>query len=285
MSNSSAGKQKQVLSIAVVVVLLLLLGGFYFWLNRDQSATNVTSPIPINRPAVQPGEAVVTPPAAAPVAEAPMPTLAPEVVSAPQHPIVPPPLSLDGSDSQVKLAFTDLAPDMAKWMVSDQQLRKWVLAIDLMADGDVPKQYRPLSIPIAHFEPDVQGVEPAQQFFMKPDGFARTNLVVTLFTAIDPDTLVQYYKAWLPILEKAYQEQGKKDTFDRRFRMALQRVIDARPLGVTPALAKRGGVIYVYADSQLESASDVEKMLWRMGPDNGAKVQAFLKQVVQRLPR
>jgi len=282
MNDSSATKQKQVLSIAIIVVLLVLLGGFYFWLNRGQEPESVTASVPITRPVVQPSEV----PAAVPAPEETAPAPAPEeVVNVPQHPIIPPPVSLDGSDDEVKLALTDLAPQMAKWMVSEQQLRKWVLAIDLMADGDVPKQYRPLSIPIEHFEPEVRGTEPAQEFFMKPESFNRTDLVVKLFTAIDVNVLAQYYKAWLPMLEKAYQEQGKKDKFDQRFRMALQRVIDAKPLTVTPALAKRGGVIYVYADSQLESATDIEKMLWRMGPDNSAKVQAFLKQVLQRLPK
>jgi len=159
-----------------------------------------------------------------------------------------------------------------------------VLAIDLMADGDVPKQYRPLSIPFDRFEPEVRGTEPAQEFFMKPEGFTRTDLVVKLFTSMDVDAVAEYYRFWLPILEKTYQEQGKKDSFDQRFRAALQRVMDVKPLNIMPALAKRGGVIFVYADSQLESATDVEKMMWRLGPDNSAKVQAYIKQLQAALP-
>jgi len=198
---------------------------------------------------------------------------------------VPAPTTLDGSDTQVKLAVADLAPGMAVWIIADQQLRKWVLAIDLMADGNVPKSYRPLSYPIGHFEPEARGTEPNVQYTMTTQSFTRADVLVKVFTAIDPALIAQYYQAWLPILDKAYQEQGKKDKFDQRFRMALQRVIDAKPLTTEPMLMKHGGVIYVYVDDKLEAATDVEKMMWRLGADNSFKIQNYLKQVLQQLPK
>ena len=264
--------------IITVVVVSLLLGGFYLWANRSLPAAPVeTAPVVVPVP-LQP-EAEAEP---LPVQEAPAAELAP-VPEQPSKPIVPVAATVDGSDGQVKLAIADLAPGMASWFVSEQQIRKWVLAIDLMADGDVPKQYRPIAYPLVRFEPEVRGVEPEQQFLVKADSYKRTELFVNLFTAMDVQHLARYYRAWLPLLEKAYQEQGKKDKFDQRFRTAVQRVIDVKPLAEAPMLKKRGGVIYVYADEKLEAATDVEKMMWRMGPDNSLKLQNYLKELQQHL--
>lgn len=264
-----------VIAIAVVAVLL---GGLYIWSNRSQPEP-IAETAAIVVPTPVPSETIP-----APVEEA-QPETAPPVANSVHKPAVPVPATVDGSDGQVKRAVADLAPGMAAWFVSEQQIRKWVLAIDVMADGDVPKQYRPLAYPLARFEPEVRGVEPNQQFLASELSYKRTGLLVNLFTAIDVHYLVQYYQEWLPLLEKAYQEQGKKDKFDQRFRVALQRVLDVKPLATTPELKKRGGVIYVYADEKLEAASDVEKMLWRMGPDNSLKIQNYLRQLQAALPR
>jgi hypothetical protein len=259
--------------VAVVASAYLLVNHSH----TDSSTNQIVLPTSITPPA--PVEPQVSEPA--------IPTEAPTGTAnnLAKRTLVPPPRSLDNSDIQVKLAVADLAPDMAEWLASDQQLRKWVLAIDLMADGHVPKQYRPLAFPITRFEPAVFGSEAHAQFSMKPESFTRADGLVKLLTAIDPDVLAQYYRSWLPILEKAYAEQGKKDKFDQRFRAALQQVIDVKPLEANPVLKKRGGVIYVYADDKLEAASDVEKMLWRLGPDNSSKLQTFAQQLQQHLPK
>lgn len=82
------------------------------------------------------------------------------------------------------------------------------------------------------------------------------------------------YREWLPILEKAYSEQGKPDTFDQRARQTISQVLGAEQLSDTPALT-RPSVLYRYADETLEQASDVDKLLWRMGPENSAQLQDF----------
>lgn len=267
------------LIIIVIAAVVLLLGGFYIWSGRSTPAALPEVAV-VDRSSVPLGETpVVVQETEVPVDEAPL------VDSAALKPIVAVPANIENSDAAVKLAIADLAPGMAAWIVSDQQIRKWVLAIDLMADGDVSKSYRPISYPLSRFEPEARGVEPDQEFIMRVENYRRTDLLVNLFVAIDVNHLAQYYLAWSPLLEKAYQEQGKKDKFNQRLHAALQRVLDVKPLASMPLLKKRGGVIYVYADEKLEAATDVEKMLWRMGPDNSLKLQDYLRQLQQRLPR
>lgn len=259
-------------------VSILVLIGFYLWLEyqpTEQIEVSGTVPVPMD---IQSPPKVIEPPhepVLAPVVETiPLPI-------EPPKPLVVAPTKIDGSDETVRRVAGELAPALLDWLTPDQQVRKWVLSIDLMADGEVPKQYRPLVYPMERFAVETVHENSVDQLFLAETNFSRTNLLVQVVTAIDPALVVHYYKAWLPLLEKAYAEQGKPGLFDQRFTAALDRVIAVKPLMVKPALVRKGGVMYAYTDSQYENASDVEKMCWRMGPDNSAKLQEWLKQVRQ----
>ena len=69
-----------------------------------------------------------------------------------EAPLVAPPVSLEGSDVQVKEAVLDFAPAMASWLLPDQQIRKWVLLVDLMAEGKLPRRYRPAKLSHGHLQ-------------------------------------------------------------------------------------------------------------------------------------
>jgi hypothetical protein len=71
-----------------------------------------------------------------------------------EDPLVAPPASLEDSDVQVREVVLDLAPAMASWLLPEEQIRKWVLLVDLMAEGKLPRRYRPLNYPMASFKVD-----------------------------------------------------------------------------------------------------------------------------------
>lgn len=192
-----------------------------------------------------------------------------------------PPGTLEGSDAYVKKAIADLAPAFSEWLMSSQQIRKWILTIDLMADGTLIKQDRPLSFPMERFEATPQD---DTRFLMSSSNFTRTDLLINALVAIDVDHLVYYYQKWLPLLDKAYQELGKRGSFHGRVKKAIDQVTNAKPFAGEALLEKRGGVMYRYVDPTLESASDVEKLMWRLGPENSAKLQSYLKQVRAEMP-
>lgn len=257
---------------------ILVLIGFYLWLEyqpTEQIEVSGTVPVPVD---IQSPPKIVEPvpePALASVVEpVPLPVKSPK-------PVIAAPTKIDGSDEIVRRVAKELAPALLDWLTPDQQVRKWVLSIDLMADGEVPKQYRPMAYSMERFAVETIHEQSADQLFLAETNFGRTSLLVQTVTAIDPVLVAHYYKAWLPLMEKAYAEQGKPGSFDQRFTAALDRVIAVQPLMVKPALVRKGGVMYAYADSQYENASDVEKMCWRMGPDNSAKLQEWLKKIRQ----
>ena len=197
--------------------------------------------------------------------------------SIPEPSIVSAPLTLNDSDAQVLLAAADFAPALAQWLIPAQQLRKWVLAIDLMADGKLPMRYRPLDYPMSKFN-----VSQEETTVPAASNYPRMQAIISTVTSIDAQHLVRYYRQWSPILEKAYREQGKPDTFDQRLRQAISHVLAGEALRGDPALM-RPSVLYRYADESLEQASDVDKLLWRMGPDNREQLQHFVRELRYQL--
>ena len=208
------------------------------------------------------------------------PSYEPEPVSEPEtpidlpEPIIPPPVSLQNSDPQVQMAIADIAPELSKWLVPDEQIRKWVLTVDMMADGTLPKRYRPIDFPMSSFSID----EKDSVKLVSESNFDRLNEIINTATRIEPTVLARYYKEWLPTLEKAYAEQGKKGSFDQRLRQTMSQILAAEPLDQTPVLI-RPKVLYQYADVKLEAASDIEKLLWRMGPENSEQLQNFVREL------
>lgn len=186
--------------------------------------------------------------------------------------LVEPPTTLDNSDSQFLLATADLAPKLGQWLLPKEQLRKWVMTVDLLAEGKLPKRYRPVDFPMEKFAAEANGN--TQQ--LSDTNFQRMQPIVNTVISIDPSKLANYYKDWLPILEKAYSELGKKGSFDQRVQSAIDQVLNGDQLDSPPVLS-RPSVLFEYASESLEQASDVEKILWRMGPENSGKIQFFLR--------
>ncbi|MEH6911664.1 MAG: DUF3014 domain-containing protein [Oceanicoccus sp.] len=194
--------------------------------------------------------------------------------------IVIAPVVLENSDPQVLLAIADLSPSLTQWLIPEEQLRKWVLSVDLVADGKLPKRYRPIDYPMVKFVTKTL----ADDAILSEKNYPRMNDLLAATITIDPELLARYYQNWLPILEKAYSEQGRSDSFDQRFQQAISQTLAASSLTEEPALV-RPSVLYRYANPDYENATDVEKLLWRMGPDNAEKVQDFLREFRNQLPR
>src|SRR5690606_21528611 len=158
---------------------------------------------------------------------------------------VPPPPTLEQSDEVVRSAAADLAVKLAAWMKPEEQVRKWVLLVDMAADGKVPARNRPLSYPMSGFK--AEPGEEAGQFRFDEANFGRAGDLVQVLVSIPPQKAAEYYRAWLPLMEQAYADLGKPDNFDTRLRAAIERVLAVNPLESAPELA-RPNVFYTYAD-------------------------------------
>lgn len=272
---------KNIISTVIIVFIAIIAGYFSYQFVTESSSKQEMVEIPDTiTETLSP-----TPPPSAEIADL-YEISEPEVeepVTAPLPPIVPPPAKLDDSDSQVLLAVTEVSADFAQWLIPEQQIRKWVLAIDLMADGKLPRRYRPLNFPMSKFSvkasaEQTNNVINGDKFIAVNDNHKRMNAIINSLSKIDPALLARYYKQWLPILEQAYSEQGKPGSFNQRFLQTISQVLAVNQLSNNPTLV-RPKVLYRYADKSLEQASDIEKLLWRMGPDNSLQLQFFLREL------
>jgi hypothetical protein len=270
--------------VTVVVLVILLITGYWLWeddsLQEGQSSVNapaeIMEPQAIIRSPVQDGVSEPDQPDAMGSFPGVPKRSSPAVMD--ERPLLPGPQGLEGSDKGFLEVAGELSPAMLQWLLPEQQIRKWVLAVDLLADGQLPKRYRPLSYSQPAFA--VKSVNGG--WIVDSANAGRSDALVDAVVAIDQQRLIRYYEALYPVLEKAYAELGKPGTFHQRLAMAIDRILKTGAVD-TNATLKRPHVLYQYQASQLESRSDLEKCLWRMGDVNRQRLQAWLADIQKRL--
>lgn len=257
---------------AIIILLLAAAGLAWLWLSDEaahsprptavepapENAVGESRPIKREQPQPQMAEPVPTP----------EPPPAPE-------PIVGPPPQLTDSDMDVRAAATDLAADLSQWLTPEEQVRKWVLLVNNVAAGKVPVKNRPAQFDLAPFQ--VEGTE--DNWEMAAANYRRARPLVDLFVSLDPKLLARYLEAWEPLLSQAHDELGQPTGFDDQLLAAIDRILAVEPLQRQHIELKRPTVYYTYADPELERASELEKLMWRLGPENTVRIQSQLREV------
>jgi hypothetical protein len=249
--------------IAIVVIVLIGLAIWYFRGGTEAPFTDapITEPVrpapDLSRPAGDERPADTRPDTAAT-----------------SDPVPPPPPTLQESGAEAQTAVGELSPRLVGWLTPQEPVRKGVLLVDLVAEGRVPVKNLPLSYPAERFAVEKRDGE----IYLSPANYQRASELIDTITAIPPEQAVRYYRAWRPLLQEAHDELGRKQSFEQRLQRAIQQVLDTKPLTGDIRL-DQPNVFYTYADPELESASDVSKLLWRLGPENTEKLQVWLREV------
>jgi hypothetical protein len=251
--------------ISAILVIIIAAAAVYIY-NYQQNASSETLEPVVQQPILR--EPAIT--------EPPLDLISSNSLNeqVPATTIISAPMTLDNSDAAVLLAVADFSPTLTKWLLPNEQIRKWVLTIDLVASGKLPKRYRPVDYPMKKFEVSDKG---ADKIASEKNLNRMSNLIAAL-SNLDATLLASYYKQWLPLLETAYREQGKPGSFDQRFQLAMSQVIAVNPLNQQATLI-RPSVLYQYETNKLEEANDVDKLLWRMGSDNSQELQTFVREL------
>ena len=184
---------------------------------------------------------------------------------------VGPPASIDGSDAQVKRALEEMSPPLLAWLTPKEQIRKWVSITVNLSDGELINSHRPVSYPMGRFKVKKQG----ERLKMSSANFGRATDLIAALTAIPPQKLAAYYRQWAPILEDAYGDLGMDGNFHGHFIRLIDQSLAVPSLSKPPTL-EQPHVLYTYVDDELEQAADLDKLMWRLGPDNMAELQAYL---------
>lgn len=218
-----------------------------------------------------------------PVYDEPVPTPAPQPLP-----------ELDQSDATVLAALKDLNVNgLVEMIIPQEVLRKFVRAVNVLDEGKIITEYRPVASPQGAFAADsfnvrVSGGElgeqqDVEQFRVSPKNYLRYTLFVQVISALDSDSAVALYRHYYPLLNRAHQELGmSKDNFHSVLIRAIDKVL-ATPDTSGDMILIRPKVYFEFADPALEKLPDVNKLMLRMGPDNAAKVKASLKNARVKL--
>jgi hypothetical protein len=246
--------------VALVIVSTFAVGAIVFgavWLWRRSQA-----------PPTTPSAGDLAPPAAdtspARVTEAPMDL--PE---------------LDASDELIRRAVAGLSarPEWASWLVTDDMVRRFVVAVVAVAEGRSPEAQLRFLVPERPFSTrQLDG-----RTVVDPESYRRYDAAVATFASLDTEGAARLYRQMHPLMEEAYRELGLRErTFDQTLAVAVDNVLTAGvPDGPLDVEQEEGA--YVFSAPGIEELSPVEKHLLRMGPDNARLLQAKLREIADAL--
>ena len=258
-----------------ILLVLALIALAYFLLRPGDTTipeTKITQPV---KPVVQ-----------EPVAQ---PEVAPlQEYEAPQTVEVEPLPALNSSHESLLESLKSLGSEgLLSLLVSEELIRKFVLAVNGIQEGKVVYEYRPVISPqspfvVESFNVMVDGNEVTQER-VDNKNFARYEPYVHALALLDTDAAVSLYKRYYPLLEEAFRELGlKKKNFHSVMIGAIDNLL-AAPDVQGDLLLLRPKVFYQYADPALEKLPQTHKLMIRMGPENSRSVKASLRQLRAKL--
>jgi hypothetical protein len=156
---------------------------------------------------------------------------------------------------------------------------RFVLVVDNLAEGNVPRRELAFLKPRGAFL--VLGQEPEQR--IDPASYPRYDALAAAIASLDARQAVAAYRRVAALCEESYRALGYPEGgFEKRIRAALALLVSTPALDEDPAVVpetKR----YEFADPALESLSDAQKQLLRMGPANAKRVTAKLREIQSAL--
>jgi hypothetical protein len=160
------------------------------------------------------------------------------------------------------------------WLDQGGYVRRLAVLAENASRGLVPR--RQLAF-LAPNEPFVVARRD-DRLFIDPVSYTRYDGYVERLEAIAPDRLAGLLSTLDPLLEAALLEVGVQAPPGAVFTEAMRQALSVPVLEGDVELVQPG-VMYRFADPELEALPQFHKQLLRMGPDNLTRFQAYLRQL------
>jgi hypothetical protein len=187
---------------------------------------------------------------------------------------------LDQTDSLVRQLLRELTthPRAAAWLATNGLIRSFTVAVQNIAQGQVPTQaLRPLR-PTGRFTV----IETDTDIRIDPRSYARYDGLADAVSSVDANGAAMLYASLKPRIEEAYAELGESATFDQTLERAIVSLLRAPVPGSDVRLDPKGGV-FSYEDAGVERLTAAQKQLVRMGPRNARIIQDKLRAIAVAL--
>jgi hypothetical protein len=255
--DDKTGRRRR--TLIVIVVLLIILAAViagWMWSRRTPSGSEVDAVA--EEPAVQAEDALLE-------------DTAEEV----------PPLelpSLDASDVLVRELAAALSanPQFASWLVNEDLVRRFVVAVDNIAEGESPRVHLGFMAPKSAFK----AWESDGSLHVSPTSYRRYDAITEAFVSLDSQGSIELYRRLEPLVREAYRDLGyPQRSFEDVLRRAAEVVLDT-PQITGPVELEAAVRSYRFADPQFEGLDPIQKQLLRFGPRNLGRIQAKVRALV-----
>jgi len=188
---------------------------------------------------------------------------------------------LDQSDDPVRKLVAELSsnPTFANWLKNKDLVRKFVAAVDNIANGLSPRP----QVEFFSLAGKFKVIERPGLTYLDPATYERYNIVADVLDTVSTAGCAKQYRDFKPLFRQAYRELGyPKEDFDLTLLRAIIEILKT-PVVEDPIVLEKKVTTYMMVDPVLEGLSSPQKHMLRMGPENVQLIQAKLREIALAL--
>jgi hypothetical protein len=262
-----------------IIVVLLVIGAGW-WLLRQYL------PHAAERPAATQvrQQAAPSPPAPAPVEQAPPAIQHPIDTSASADAAAPALPTLADSDGPAWEALAQVVgdDDALSLLLREHLIQRIAVMVDNLTQPSLSRR----ALAVRPVGGSLQLQEGSAGTVIAPENAQRYAPYVQAFTHADPQALVAAYRRFYPLFQQAYAELGSPGAyFNDRLVQVIDHLLAAPAPAQSPVVEPDGKGRWRYTDPALESLSVGQKALVRLGPEQEAAVKTQLAALRTALTR
>jgi hypothetical protein len=197
------------------------------------------------------------------------------------EPLAFPAVALGESDPSVRdfAAALSTNPEFAKWLLTKDLVRKFVVAVDNVANGLSPKPHIDFFSPSGQF----RVVRTKEGTLVDEASYSRYNPVVDVVLSVDAVAAARLYRAVKPLLQEAYRDLGYPGVdFEDTLVRAMAELLGT-PVVEGPVVLEKKILSYAMTDETLEAFSPAQKQLFRLGPKGVRAVHGKIRELAAAL--
>jgi hypothetical protein len=165
-------------------------------------------------------------------------------------------------------------PELARWLLTDELIQKFVAAVDNISSGESPRNH----MAFLQIQDKFSVLEKDGELYVDPAGYERYNMIAAVFSSLPTRESVDLYRRLTPVLQEAYTKLGYPGVdFHTTLMQAIEELL-AVPVVNEDVVLEEKLQSYGMADPRLEGMSQAQKHLFRMGPRNVGRIKAKLRE-------
>jgi hypothetical protein len=258
--------------VAIVVVLAIVAAAVYL----VQKALHPAKESEITAPTTLPTAASSSAPASSASSAIQHPIAQAE--SSPAAASTAPLPALTDSDASVLSAISKMVSsgDLRALLAPSQIISRVVATVDVLPKHSLGSSY---ILPLHTPKGTLQTSEANGITVIASGNAGRYDPYITVLESVDPHTLVAWYRHSYPLFQEAYRELGyPHGYFNDRLVAAIDDMLAAPDLH-DPVAVVKSGPHYVFVDPSLQSLSNGQKLMVRMGSANEQQFKAKLRMI------